>query len=158
MGLRRDVLDGGDVETGGLQRANRRLTAGAGALGEDLDPLEPVFHALFGGRVGGHLGGERGRLARTFEPGRTGRLPGDHVAVGIGEGDDRVVERRLDVRLPVGDVLFNPAAGAPFRRFFLSHLCLYLALAGYAEASGALAATSVGLRPLAANRQPATVA
>ena len=118
VGLRGDVLDRGHVEAGGLQRADRGLAAGAGALGEDLDLLEAVLHALFGGRVGGHLGGERGRLARAFEPGRAGRLPGDHVAVGVGQGDDRVVEGSLDVRLPVGDVLFDAAPGAPFGGFF----------------------------------------
>src|SRR4051794_16579650 len=70
VGLRRDVLDRGHVEAGGLQRADRRLAAGAGALGEDLDPLQAVLHALLGGGVGGHLGGERRRLAGAFEAGR----------------------------------------------------------------------------------------
>src|SRR6185295_16686428 len=59
-----------------------------------------------------------GRLARAFEAGRAGRLPGDHVALGVGQGDDRVVEGSLDVSLAVGDVLFDPAPGAPFGRFF----------------------------------------
>src|SRR5262245_37819734 len=52
VGLRRDVLDSRDVEACGLQRADRGLTTGAGALGEDLDLLEAVFHALLGGGVG----------------------------------------------------------------------------------------------------------
>src|SRR5579872_1872155 len=40
----RDVLDHRDLETGGLQRADRRLTAGAGTLHEDLDLAHAVLH------------------------------------------------------------------------------------------------------------------
>src|SRR6185503_7424760 len=110
--LRRDVFDDQDLEPGGLERADRRLAAGAGALHEHLHLLEAVLHPLAGGCVGGHLRGERGRLARALEPGRPGRLPDDHVAFGVGQGDDRVVERRLDVRLADRDVLPGAAAGA----------------------------------------------
>ena len=63
-------------------------------------------------RVGGHLGGERRRLARALEADRAGRLPGDDVPLLVGERDDRVVERRLDVRLPDRDVLAHAAARA----------------------------------------------
>src|SRR5579859_7697248 len=79
VGLRGDVLDAEDLEPGGLERADRRLAAGAGALDEDLDLLEAVLHALAGARVGRDLGGEGGRLARALEPGRAGGLPRDHI-------------------------------------------------------------------------------
>src|SRR5690606_10216222 len=36
--------------------------------------------------------------------------PGDHVAVGVGDRNDRVVERALDVGVPVSDVLLLLAA------------------------------------------------
>src|SRR5919199_314956 len=65
--LRRDVLDGQDLEACGLERADRRLAPGARALDEDLDLLEAVLHPLAGAGVGGHLGGERRRLARALE-------------------------------------------------------------------------------------------
>ena len=94
VGLRRDVLHGGHVESGGLERADRGVAAGARALGVDLDALEPVLHALAGGGVGGHLRGERSRLARALETGRAGGLPDDHVALGVGDRDDRVVEAK----------------------------------------------------------------
>src|SRR5262249_58603861 len=95
---------------------DRRLAAGAGALREDLDSLQSVLHSLLRGRVGGHLGGERRRLAGSLEAGRPGGLPGDHVALGVRERDDRVVERSLDMRLPIGDVLPNPATRATLLR------------------------------------------
>src|SRR4029077_13534561 len=99
-----------------LERADSRLAAGARALDEDLDLLQAVLHPVAGRGVGGHLRGERGRLARALDPGRAGGLPDDHVPFLVGQRDDRVVERRLDVRLPDGDVLLDPAAGPPTGR------------------------------------------
>src|SRR6185503_11666577 len=104
-----------DLEAGGLERADRGLAPGARALDEDLDLLQAVFHALLGAGVGGHLGGERRRLAGALDAGRAGALPRDHVAVLVGERDDRVVEGRIDVRLADGDVLLDPAARADLR-------------------------------------------
>src|SRR6185437_5916038 len=110
--LRGDVLDARDLEPGGLQRTDRGLAAGAGALDVDLDFLEALLETLAGGGVRGHLGGERRRLARALEARAAGRLPGDDVARGVGERDDRVVERRLDVGLADRDVLFRLAPSA----------------------------------------------
>src|SRR5205807_7554874 len=118
VGLRGDVFHAQNLEPGGLQRADRRLTARARALDEDLDLLEAVVHALAGAGVCGHLRGERRRLARALEPGRAGGLPRDHVSVVVGERDDRVVERRLDVRLADRDVLLDAAARATTGRWF----------------------------------------
>src|SRR4051812_46675710 len=87
--LRGDVLDACDLEPGGLQRADRGLTAGAGALHEDLDLLHALLDALARGGVSRHLRGEGGRLARALEPGAAGGLPSDDVALAVGQGDDR---------------------------------------------------------------------
>src|SRR4051812_16287737 len=104
------VLHARDLEPGGLQRADRRLAARARALDEDLHLLHALLDALAGGRVGRHLRGERRRLAGALEAGAAGGLPRDHVAFAVGERDDGVVERRLDVRLADGDVLLDLAA------------------------------------------------
>src|SRR5262249_59456518 len=100
--------------------------AGAGALAEDLDRLAAVLPAFPRTGVGGHLGGERCGLARAFEAGRGGGLPRDDVAVLVGERHDRVVERRLDVRLTDGDVLADAAARAAARRL-AARRCHYFA-------------------------------
>src|SRR4051794_36447415 len=110
VGLRSDVADAGDLQAGGLERADRRLAARAWALDEDLDLLEALLDPLAGGGVGGDLGGEGRRLARALEAGAAGGLPCDDVALSVGQGDDRVVERRLDVRLADRDVLLGAAA------------------------------------------------
>src|SRR5436305_988295 len=112
VGLRGDVLDAGDLQPGGLERADRRLASGTRALDIDLHLLKALLHALASGGVGGDLGGERGRLARALEARAPGRFPGQHVALDVGEGDDRVVERGLDVGLAHWDVLLGPAAAA----------------------------------------------
>src|SRR3954449_11683351 len=111
VGLRGDVADGGDLEPGGLKRADRRLAARARALDEDLDLLEPLLDALARGGVGGDLGGEGRRLARALEAGAAGGLPRDDVPLAVGQRDDRVVEGLLDVSLADRDVLLGlPAA------------------------------------------------
>src|SRR4051812_5119010 len=79
VGLRGDVLDAGDFQTGGLERADRGLAARARALDEDLDLLQALLDALAGSGVGGHLRGEGRRLAGALEAGAAGGLPGDDV-------------------------------------------------------------------------------
>src|SRR6476619_2796256 len=110
--LRRHVFDAEDLEPCSLQRADRGLTTRARPLHEDLDLLQTMLHAFPCTSVRGHLRGERGRLARALEPGGAGGLPCDHVSVLVGERDDRVVERRLDVRLTDRDVLPDAATRA----------------------------------------------
>src|SRR4051812_33955949 len=167
--LRRNVLHARHLEPGRLQRADRGLAPRAGALHVDLDLLKPVLHALLRGGLGRHLGGERGRLARALEPGASGRLPRDHRAFAVGERDDRVVERSLDVGLAERDVLAHPppGSGAPARTasglrrhlvtFLPRHLLAHLALLGDLAAARALAAARVGLRALPTRGQATPV-
>src|SRR6202043_1163160 len=84
-----------------------RLAAGAGTLDEDLDLLEAVFHGALCRRFRGDLGGERRALPRALEALASGTAPGEDVALRVGQGHDRVIERGLDVRLAHGDVLFS---------------------------------------------------
>src|SRR5436190_24285795 len=103
--LRGDVGDGPDLEPGGGQRTDGGLAARTRALDEDVDLAHAVLHRPARGGLGGELRGERGRLARALEAHLPGGRPRDHGAGRVGDGHDRVVERALDVRLPVGDVL-----------------------------------------------------
>src|SRR5690606_6588312 len=110
VGLRGHVLDVADLEPGGLQRTNRRLPAGTRALDEHVDLLHAVLLGLARGALGGHLRGVRRRLPRALEAHVAGGRPGDHRTVGVGDGHDGVVERALDVRVSVRDVLLFLAA------------------------------------------------
>src|SRR3954464_3316369 len=106
----RDVADRADLQAGGGERTDRRLAARTRALHEDVDLAHAVLHGAAGSSLGGHLGSERGGLARTLEADLAGRGPRDHGARGVRDRDDRVVERALDVSVPVGDVLLLLAA------------------------------------------------
>src|SRR5437773_700602 len=108
----RDVGDGADLEACGLQRADCGLAAGARPAHEHLDRAHAVLQRPLGGRLGGLLRGKWRRLAAALEALRSGRAPGDDVAVDVGDGDDRVVERALDVSLPLDHVLALAAARA----------------------------------------------
>src|SRR6476469_10307129 len=104
-----DVGDGADLEAGRLERTDRLLSAGARTLHVDLDLAHAVLHGPLRGAIGRQGGGVRGALAGTLEAGHTGGAPADDRAVEVGDRDDRVVERRLDVDVPLGHVLLLPA-------------------------------------------------
>src|SRR3954452_10969707 len=157
--LRSDVLDARDLEARGLQRADRGLAARARALHEDLDLLHALLDALAGRRVGGHLGGERRRLARALEAGAAGGLPRNDVAFAVREGDDRVVEACLDVRLADRNVLANLAAAALGATGGWGHLLLRrLLLARDRHPLRPLAGAGVGLGVLTAHGEATAVA
>src|SRR3954453_2479337 len=105
-----DVGDRGDLESGRLEGADRLLAAGARTLHVDLDLAHAVLHRPLGGAIGRQRGRVRRALAGALEAGHAGRTPADDRAVEVGDRDDRVVERRLDVDVPLGDVLLLAAA------------------------------------------------
>src|SRR5579871_1806175 len=101
---RRDVFDGLDVQSGGLQGGDGRLTARTRSLDAHLDFLEAKLGGALGGHFGSALGGERRTLTTALEADRARRGVAQRVAVGVGDGDNRVVERRLDVGHAPADV------------------------------------------------------
>src|SRR5690625_5033338 len=105
-----DVGDGADLQASGLQGADRGLAPRAGALDEDVDLLHPVLLGLAGGGFSSHLRGVGGGFARALEADLAGGGPGDDGAGGVGDGDDGVVERRLDEGVALVDVLAGLAA------------------------------------------------
>src|SRR4051794_7762654 len=106
------VADRGDREARGLQRAQRRFAARTGAGDFDLQRAHAVFLRLLGDVFSRDLRGIGGRLARALETHRAGRRPGNGVALRVGDGDGRVVERRIHMRDAGGDVLAFAAAYA----------------------------------------------
>src|SRR5882757_5359348 len=88
---------------------------------------------LVGGVDGSLLRRERRALARSTEAERARALPGERVAHVVGDGDDRVVERSLNVYQTVRHIL----------AFALLEL---LVLAGFAGSSRLLCLCHLGLR------------
>src|SRR5262249_39659768 len=109
---RRHVTDRGDGEARGLQRAERRFAARTGTGDLDFQRAHAVFLRLLGNVLRRDLRGIRGRLARPLETHRAGRRPSNGVALRVGDGDGRVVERRVHMRHAGGDVLALATANA----------------------------------------------
>ena len=87
----------------------------------DLDFEGP--HAMLGGLLCSILGSDlrrvRRRFARTLESHGARRRPRNRIALRIGDGDHRVVERRIDVGDARRDVLAFATANTDG---FLGHL------------------------------------
>src|ERR1700733_14722973 len=99
------IADRGDGEARSLQRTKRRFTARTRACTFNLQRAHAVFLRLLGDVFRRDLRGIGCRLARTLEAHRAGRRPGNGVALRVGDGDGRVVERRIYVRDTRSDVL-----------------------------------------------------
>jgi len=99
------VTDRGDREANSLKRPKRRFATGAGTL--HLDFKRP--HAMVGGFLARvfrcNLGCIRSRLARALEAHHARRGPAYRIALGIGDGDHRIVESGVDVRYACRNIL-----------------------------------------------------
>src|SRR5450432_3376215 len=127
------VADRGDGEARSLQRAQRRFTARTGACHFDFQRAHAVFLRLLGNVFRRDLRGIGRRFARTLEAHRASRRPGNGIALRIGDGDGRVVERRIHVRDARCDVLALTAADACG---FLAHFKPFLRSQRRRNASG----------------------
>src|SRR5438270_18802 len=93
---RRNVADAAHIDTRSSECADRGLAAGAGACNANVDCTQTVVASSVGGVDRCLLRRERRALTRAAEPKRTRALPRQRIALLVGDGDDRVVERRLD--------------------------------------------------------------
>jgi len=102
---RRHVRDGSDADAQGAQSAHRRFTARTWALDLDVEILDTLVLRSTTCHFRSNLSCKRSRLARTLEALATGRSPRQSVALTVGDGDDGVVERSVNVCDTVGNVL-----------------------------------------------------
>src|SRR5690625_3062316 len=102
--LRGYVRDRADLKAGGLERTDRGFAARAGALNENVDLLHSVFLGATRGRLSSHLRGERGGLPGALKANLARRSPGNYPTGGIGDGNNGVVKRALDVSMTVRDI------------------------------------------------------
>src|SRR5690606_23465530 len=94
---------------------DRGLASRARTLDLDFEVADPAFLRGTPGGLGSDLRRERRGLARALEAGTARRGPRQRVALAVGDRDDRVVERRVDVRNAVRHVLLGLLA-SPRRR------------------------------------------
>src|SRR6476469_807926 len=148
----RHVDDVEDLVADVVERTHGRLTTRTRALDADFQRLDAVVHRGTTGLLGGDLRSERGRLARTAETRAARGRPRERVALAVGDRDDGVVERSVDVRDAVGDDALDLLLD--FRSCWLGHVGSLL-LDGLART---LAGACIGPGALAAQRQAAAMA
>src|SRR5690606_9121470 len=102
----------GDLDAQRVQRTDGGFATGAGTLYTYVERLDAIFHGLATSLLGSNLCCERRGLARALETGATSRRPRQGVALAVGNGDDSVVERCVDVRDAVRYALFDLLASA----------------------------------------------
>ena len=105
MRNRRRIENGSDVQAEDLQGADGAVAAHARTLDADGDILESVGHGEFGGLRADDLGSVGGGLTGAAELVAASATPGDHVAVGVRDGDLGIIESGQDVADAGGDVL-----------------------------------------------------
>src|SRR3546814_6599465 len=98
-----DLDDVGDLVADVVERTYGRLSARTRTLDAHFQRLHAVVERGLAGLLGGDLGCERGRLARTAEARAARSRPRQRVALAVGDGDDGVVERSMDVGDAIGD-------------------------------------------------------
>src|SRR5690348_3014604 len=148
------VDDVGDLVADVVEPTHGRLAARTRALDAHFQRLHAVVERGLAGLLGGDLRRERGRLARTAEARAARGRPRKRVALAVGDGDDGVVEGRVDVRDAVRDdaldLLLGLVGGCR-----LGHGLGSLLLDGLARA---LAGARIGPGALAAQRQATAMA
>ena len=88
MGNRGHVFNHVDLESGGLQGADRGLTAGAGSFDEHLDNLQSVLHRRASSGFSSGLRRVGSGFPGTAEAQLAGAGPGQSIALGVGDGDN----------------------------------------------------------------------
>src|SRR5919106_2019940 len=105
MGNRGHIANQIDFQTNCLKRANGCFPARSGALHTYFDLPHPLIHSLLGRGFRCYLSRKGCALPGPLKPMRARTSPADHIANGIRDGDDRIVESGLDVRYPLSDIL-----------------------------------------------------
>ena len=101
----RDIDDRNDFEADRLEGTDGGIATEAGTADLDDDVLQAMRHGVAGGVLSDDLCGVSCGLTGTAEVALAGAGPGDDLTFGVGDRDDRVVERSEDVCDAGRDVL-----------------------------------------------------
>src|ERR1019366_2403957 len=165
---RRRVLNRTNVQAGRRQSPHRRLAPRPRTADPHIHNAHAVVPRLIGGVSGSLLRREGRALTRPAEAQRTRTLPRHRISVRIGDGNDRVIERGLNMHESVGNVLallllellalafFVRCGGSSWFRHVLCLPCRFL-LIGYRALARTFPGASIGVSALSANRQAAAV-
>ena len=97
-----DVFDGFNAQPGGLQGGDGAFASASRPVDLNVYFLHAEFDRFFRGLLGGQLTGKRRTLAAALKTARSRGGPTERVTLGVGDGDRRVIEGRLDMGNPDG--------------------------------------------------------
>ncbi len=146
------ISNAGDTKTNCMQCAYSRLSAGSRTSHLHFDPLHTVLLCSFRRLSSGNLCGKRRAFARTLESCSTRTRPAQGLAFGVGNGDDSIVERRVNVGNRLRHFFLYFLTRLRFSLCFCHITTLLLHLS-----SGSFASTRIGLGALTAYRQSSSV-
>ncbi len=152
MRQRRHIGNAANTKTDCMQCAYSRLSAGTGTSDLHCHALDTVLLCSFRRLSRCDLCGKRRAFTRTFESCGTGTRPAQGIACGVGNGNDSIVERRVDVGYRLGYFFLYFLTCFGFSLCFCHSVVLLLHLS-----SGSFAGTRIGFGALTAYRQPASV-
>ncbi len=114
MWHRRNVSNHIDTNTKGGKRTNRRFATRSWTFDLDIKVLDTLFNGCATSNFRSYLSSKWSRLTRTFETLSTGRCPRQRIALTIGDCNDRVIKRSVNVCNTVSYIFTN---------FFANTLC-----------------------------------
>ena len=141
-----------NTKTDCVQCAYSRLSAGTGTSDLHRHALDTVLLCSFRRLSCRNLCGERRTFTRTFESRSTGTRPAQGAAFGVGNGNNRIVERRVDVGYRLGHFFLYFLTCSGFSLCFCHRVVLLFHLS-----SGTFAGTRIGFGALTAYRQSSSV-
>ena len=115
-----NILNHCYLKTCSLQCTDCSFTTLTGTLYIYFNILHAVFHCNLCSGFSGRLSSVRSALAGTAEIQSARAAPGNGVALGIGNGDDGVVKRALDMRVLRAALAFVAAISVPPYFFLLA--------------------------------------
>lgn len=104
---RRNVCDIGDIEPGGIQCTHRGFTPGSWAFNENVEILRSKIVHHRAQTLSRNLCRERCAFAGPAEAATACSCPAQGITLAIGDCNNCVVERRVDVRDTIDNRLFN---------------------------------------------------
>ncbi|BBQ76474.1 hypothetical protein WP3W18E01_04420 [Raoultella ornithinolytica] len=93
-----------DAETSGVQCTNGRFATRTRTFDHNFQILDAVFFYGFSATLCCNLSCKRSGFARTTETGTTGCCPTQCVTLTIGNGNDGVVKRSMDMSHAIRDL------------------------------------------------------
>ena len=100
----RDILNGADSHSGGLEGGDRGISSGASTLDPDFEFNDAEFCGGVCAFFGGLLSSKGSAFPGAFVTDGPGGIPAERFSVDIGDGNQGIVKGRLDVGDALPDV------------------------------------------------------